>query len=60
MVRADTREAYGEERWVGIGTLRARVVVLVFTEREPDVLRIISLRKANQDERKEYETAVQD
>lgn len=59
-MRADTREAYGEERWVGIGTLRARVVVLVFTEWEPDVLRIISLRKANQDERKEYETAVQD
>ncbi len=40
--------------------LRGRVVVLVFTERPPDTIRIISLRKANKDERKAYEEAIKD
>ncbi len=56
--RLDTREEYGEARWEAIGMLRGRVVVLVFTEPRPDTIRIISLRKANKDERKAHEEAL--
>ena len=42
----DTREDYGEERWVGIGFLRERIVVIVFAEPSDGIIRIISLRKA--------------
>ncbi len=42
----DARTDYGELRLVRIGYLDGRMVVLVWTKRG-DVLRIISLRKAN-------------
>lgn len=60
IARPDTREEYGEERWVGIGNVRGRVVVLVFATVDPDTIRIISLRKANKHERARYEKAVAD
>jgi uncharacterized DUF497 family protein len=34
-------------------------MVVVFTEREPDIIRVISARKANQRERQRYEQAIQ-
>ncbi len=55
VVDLDDREAYGEERWVGIGLLDGRVVVVVFAESNEDVVRVISLRKALSHERKRYE-----
>jgi len=58
VVEPDTREDYGEKRWRGIGTIRGRTAVVIFTERGPDTIRIISLRKAHHEERKEYETAI--
>lgn len=55
----DTREDYGEDRWVGIGALKGRVVVVVFTERdEGETIRIISLRKALKHERRYYEKEI--
>ncbi len=60
LARPDTREDYGEERWMAIGLLRNRVVVLAFAQRAEDLIRIISLRKADRDERKEFEKALQD
>lgn len=51
----DTREDYGEDHFIGIGFLDARVVVVVFTETEPDTIRIISLRKAQEHERTKLE-----
>ncbi|MFQ5812832.1 MAG: BrnT family toxin [Anaerolineae bacterium] len=45
----DDREDYGEERWVTIGLLRDKVVVIVHTETE-DEIRVISMREANKDE----------
>jgi uncharacterized DUF497 family protein len=59
IARLDTREDYGEDRWQGIGMLQGRVVVIVFTERDPDIIRIISLRKADREERRTYEQAIQ-
>jgi uncharacterized DUF497 family protein len=59
LVRADTREDYGEERWIGIGVIQGRCVSVAFTEPSPDIIRIISLRRADHEERKEYEKAIQ-
>ena len=56
----DTRKDYGEERWRGIGKLHGRVLVVVWTDREPGKRRIISLRRANERERQAYRKAVED
>ncbi len=55
VVDLDVREAYGEDRWAGIGLLDGRVVVIVYTESSEQIIRIISLRKALSHERKRYE-----
>lgn len=60
LARPDTRRDYGEDRWQGIGFLRGRVVVVVFTEKDPHSIRIISLRKATRYEREAFEKAIQD
>ena len=44
----------------GIGVIRVPIVVVVFTEPSPGLIRFISLRKANQEEHKAYEEAVKD
>jgi hypothetical protein len=59
-VALDTREDYGEDRWNGIGLLGNRIVVVVFTERGEEIIRIISLRKALKHERKRFEEALRD
>jgi uncharacterized DUF497 family protein len=51
----DTRADYGEDRWTGIGFLGNRIVVVVFTQLGDDVIRIVSLRKALNYERKKFE-----
>jgi uncharacterized DUF497 family protein len=56
----DTREDYGEERWVGIGFLRERIVVIVFSQRSDELIRVISLRKALKHERIRLEQAIRD
>jgi uncharacterized protein len=56
---ADTREDYGERRWRGMGKIGGRIVQVIFAERSPETIRIISLRKATSRERKEYEKAIQ-
>ena len=49
----DTRQDYGETRFVAIGILKGRVIVVVYTERG-DTTRIISARKATQYEQINY------
>jgi len=56
----DEREEYDEERWIGIGLLRSRVVVVAYTERDEVTIRIISVRKALTHERKRYEEILRD
>ena len=51
----DDREDYGEDRWVGIGLLDGRVIVVVYTEPDRETIRIISLRKALSYEQRHYE-----
>jgi len=60
LARQDTSMDYGEDRWVAIGIMNTRVivVVIVFTETEPDSIRVISLRKATKNERTYYEKEI--
>jgi uncharacterized protein len=47
----DDRRDYGEERWVTLGMLRGKVVVIVHTETE-DEIHVISMREAERDEQR--------
>ena len=51
---ADRRTDYGEVRLVSTGYLHGRLCVLCWTERDPHIVRVISLRKANDREQKKY------
>jgi len=58
LTKLDDRQEYGEDRWIAIGLLDTRVVVLIYTERSEDSIRIISPRKAKTHERKQYEQVI--
>jgi uncharacterized DUF497 family protein len=58
-IREDTRMAYGEQRWIAVGTIRGRVAVMVYTERDGgETVRIISLRMALKHEQARYREVV--
>ncbi|MGD0959999.1 MAG: BrnT family toxin [Methylomonas sp.] len=50
----DTRKDYGETRYIALGYISKRLFSLAFTVRG-DVMKIISMRKANQREVRGYE-----
>ena len=50
----DNRNDYKEDRWIAIGMLLGFIGVVIYTEREGDVIRIISARKATKREVKNY------
>ena len=56
LVVEDTRSNYQEQRWLGMGLLEKRVMIIVYTKRR-NTIRIISFRKANKREVKYYEKA---
>jgi uncharacterized DUF497 family protein len=56
----DTRTYYGEERLSGIGLLGNRIVVVIFSQRSKDTIRIISVPKALKHERKKFEETIRD
>jgi len=59
LVKLDDRTDYGEDRWTGIGMMsNGIVIVFVFTERDQETIRIISMRKATKNERTRYEKAI--
>jgi uncharacterized DUF497 family protein len=60
LVARDDREDYGEERWIGIGLLDARAVVIVFSERDDGSIRVISLRRTLRYERERFEEYLED
>ena len=49
----DNRRGYGEIRWLTVGFLNGRLVMVVWTPRG-DARHIISMRKCNERERKKY------
>jgi uncharacterized DUF497 family protein len=60
LVNLDEKQDYGEDRYIGIGFLRDKAVVLVFTEEHPEIIRLISLRKATKHEEEKFKEAVRD
>lgn len=50
----DTRERYAEQRWVAVGPLGSALHVVVFTDPEDGVTRIISMRRATKQEARQY------
>ena len=55
LVELDERFDYSEDRWIGIGFLGNGVAVVVWTERQGNLIRIISARRANRYERQRFE-----
>lgn len=55
LIERDDRFDYGEDRWFGIGFLGPGIAVVVWTERQKNVTRIISARRANRHEQKRFE-----
>jgi len=53
----DSRKDYGETRVIAVGYIHERLHVMVFTARDRDTVRIISLHKANAREKRKYEEA---
>ena len=45
LIELDNRFDQGEDRWMGIGFLRNAVAVVIWTERQGDVIQIISARR---------------
>ena len=58
LTAVDNSADYDEERWIGIGWLKALVGVVVYTERIGNTVRIISARKATKQEVKKYEQRI--
>ena len=50
----DGREDYREDRWVTLGLAYSAVLYVAYTVRHEETIRLISARKANADERKQY------
>ena len=55
LIELDDRCDYGEDRWFGIGFLGSGIAVVVWTERQQNVFRIISARRANRHEQRRFE-----
>ena len=53
----DGREDYEEDRWAMIGLSHSAVLYVVYTIRYEETIRLISARKANVNERKQYREA---
>jgi uncharacterized DUF497 family protein len=53
----DRREDYGEDRWATIGLVWSAVLYVVYTVRDDETIRLISARKADANERKQYHEA---
>jgi hypothetical protein len=56
--RPDDRRDYGEPRVITVGLLRGRMVILVWTPRA-GARHIISMRKANDREKKHYSAEIE-
>lgn len=60
LVEIDDRFDYDETRFVALGLLRDLIVVLVYAEKENDIIRIISFRRAVRYERDRFFKYIQD
>ena len=51
----DHEHSVEEDRFIAIGPIKRGVIVVVYTERDDDVLRIINARMATRNERRQLE-----
>lgn len=59
LIEPEEKKEYGERRFMGIGIVENRFVLIIFSEPEPEIIRLISARKALKHERKKFEKALQ-
>lgn len=55
LIESDERFNYGEERLIVTGHIDTRLSVVVYVERAKNTVRIISARKANKREQRDYD-----
>jgi uncharacterized DUF497 family protein len=58
LIELDRRTAYPEARSIGFGFIQKRLMVVVYTERGQDIIRIISFRKGNKREQSLFEQKI--
>jgi len=51
----DEEHSFDEDRFIAVGPIRLGLIVVVYTEREESVIRILSARMATTDERERFE-----
>ena len=51
----DEAHSVQEDRFIAVGPIRLGVIVVVYTERQEDVIRILSARMATTEERERFE-----
>ena len=54
VIQDDDKWDYGEDRFKLIGKYQSRLYAIIFTKRGEEYYRIISARKADKDEKREY------
>jgi uncharacterized DUF497 family protein len=59
MLMTDNRRDYGAIRSIAFGHVESRLIAVAFTKRQ-DIIRIISVRKANDREKKRFKDAIAD
>ena len=57
IVNLDDIKEYGGKRYIGLVTIKSIVAVIVYTKRNNDSVRVISVRKANKREKTKFEAA---
>ncbi len=58
LTRVDDRQDYGEDRWIGVGTIHGIPIVIAYSEPNEETIRIISARKATKNERENFHKAI--
>jgi uncharacterized DUF497 family protein len=56
----DEAHSENEDRFIAVGLIQRGVIVVAYTEREDDVLRLLSARKATKNERRLFEAYEKD
>jgi uncharacterized DUF497 family protein len=51
----DEEHSNEEDRFIAVGPIKRGVIVVAYTERDDDVLRLLSARRATRKERQRYE-----
>ena len=54
--KIDNRKNYSEERLIAFGEFTGRILAVVYTIRDNDIYRIISIRRASKNEQRTYYT----